>query len=388
MSIQHVGAVLDNRDSRLSGTRKLVLITLANRSDAKGVCWPSQGLIAAECGIALRSVRDHLKALASDGFIARRTKRLGQGNGSRTTYKLNLEGLGLRPAESAGAKKDIRPADSDTCTGSTPPITNHQEPTLEISNDISFARERDEKKSANDVTVELVWNSEATASPEQPKPKPAKRTKAKAKGKKLTAYAGSRMSEDWEPPVDYINHAKGEGFSEAQVQGLVHQFRDYWLTKPGDSGISADWFATWRGYIRLQKARRDEERSKRHGPAPWKRNSRKNLASAKGQKILAGVSGYSIYSLEAAFIEAFEDGAFPNNPEAESLYRGLHDDSELEVGMTQTFLQSFAAEHGFQPFAPPDGERFNDDPDNTIDGQFNRSGIAAAGLIDGFEAPF
>lgn len=128
MSIQHVGAVLDARDPRLSGSRKLVLVTLANRTNERGICWPSQQLLADECGISIRALADHLKALEDDGFIQRSTKHLGKGNGSRTYYKIHLNGLKVAPADFAGA--EVAPATFDSCSGSTPHVTNLQEPTL------------------------------------------------------------------------------------------------------------------------------------------------------------------------------------------------------------------------------------------------------------------
>jgi DNA-binding transcriptional ArsR family regulator len=128
MSIQHVGAVLDARDPRLSGSRKLVLVTLANRTNERGVCWPSQQLLADECGISIRALADHLKALEDGGFIKRTTQHLGKGSGSRTYYTLHLESLKVAPADFAGA--EVAPAIFDSCSGSTPHVTNLQEPSF------------------------------------------------------------------------------------------------------------------------------------------------------------------------------------------------------------------------------------------------------------------
>jgi DNA-binding HxlR family transcriptional regulator len=129
MSIQHVAAVLDARDERLAGSRKLVLITLANRTNEHGKCWPSQGLLSGECGISVRAISDHLKALEQDGFIQRNTQHLGKGNGSRTTYTLHLDALKVAPADTAGA--EVAHANLVGCTGSSLRVTNLQEPTIE-----------------------------------------------------------------------------------------------------------------------------------------------------------------------------------------------------------------------------------------------------------------
>ena len=136
MSIHVISSVLNCRDPQLSSSRRMVLVVLANYASEHGHSWPSQKTIADESGAGERSIRDHLKWLEDNEFISRHTKRLGQGKGSRTTYLISLQKLretaGFKPAnfapeESAGA---IRAAESVTCGGSIPPITNRQEPLI------------------------------------------------------------------------------------------------------------------------------------------------------------------------------------------------------------------------------------------------------------------
>lgn len=165
MSIQHVAAVLDSRRLDLSGTRKLVLITLANRTDTRGICWPSQDLIAGECGVSLRAVSDHLKALSDAGYVTRTTKHLGQGNGSRTTYRIHLEALSDTP-KNGDEQPDIEPeefahadfahAKTVVCTGSRPRVTNLQEPTVSNTNVL------DEAISKNENEIEIAFDGFCT----------------------------------------------------------------------------------------------------------------------------------------------------------------------------------------------------------------------------------
>jgi len=144
MSIQHVTAVLDCRDPRLASCKKLVLIALANRTDQAGQCWPSQELLAAECGIGTRTLREHLSALVADGFIIRETTQFGKGKGSRTVYQIVLSALKVAPEEIAGAK--FAPEVSDSCTGSQTPLkSNHQEPTIDDDDSASAEKGFEEK---------------------------------------------------------------------------------------------------------------------------------------------------------------------------------------------------------------------------------------------------
>lgn len=144
MSIQHVAAVLDCRDPRLASCKKLVLIALANRTDQAGQCWPSQELLAGECGIGTRTLRDHLLALETDGFIVRETTQFGQGKGARTVYRIVLSALKSAPEEIAAAK--FAPEVFDTCTGGTPPPkSNLQEPSLDDDDSASAENGFEEK---------------------------------------------------------------------------------------------------------------------------------------------------------------------------------------------------------------------------------------------------
>jgi len=210
MSIQHVAAVLDSRDEKLIGTRKLVLIALSNRSDAAGKCWPSQSLIADECGISVRAISDHVKALESDGFITRKTQHMGKGNGSRTTYILHLDRLKVAPEDIAGA--EVAHANIVGCTGSTPRVTNLQEPTI----------------TPNGVSAE-----------DAPTPPKAKT--------KRTPKRGTRMSETWAPTqMDYA-HATKAGLGPQEINHEADQFRDYHISK---GTVSKDWAASWRTWCR------------------------------------------------------------------------------------------------------------------------------------------
>ena len=157
MSIQVIAAVLDCRDKELTSSRRMVLVSLANYAGDDGHSWPSQERIAAEAGCGVRSVKDHLKWLDENGFIERKTKRLGQGNGSRTSYYISLERLRRtttdRGEQIAGA--NIARAKYVDSRCSIPPFTNRQEPSI-TDTDVSVSApsaEQPKKKSAPKGTI-------------------------------------------------------------------------------------------------------------------------------------------------------------------------------------------------------------------------------------------
>lgn len=206
MSIQHVSAVLECRDPRLSGCRKLVLVTLANRTDEEGRCWPSQERLSGECGISIRALSDHLKALEEDRFITRNTQHLGQGNGSRTIYQLHVSALEIAPEEFAPA--ETAPANSVACTGSTPLVTNHHQPSP--SSDEPRKREPNGSRLPADWQLPDAWRREACA------------VAIKAKS-----------------PI-----------TDEEAENEADKFRDYWCAQPGVKGRKLDWLGTWRNWIR------------------------------------------------------------------------------------------------------------------------------------------
>lgn len=244
MSIQHVSAVIDARDPRLSGCRKLVLIALANRSDQYGKCWPSQDLLADECGVSVRALAHHLKALEADGFITRSTKHLGRGNGSRTAYVLNLETLKNAPAENAGANN--APAKNVECSGSWRHVTNRQEPSVTI-----------------EANASIVGEPKISA---PSKPEPTKKQNRSSRGTSLPD--DWLLPDDWRADACDIAFKAKQPLNDTEIEIEADKFRDHWHGKPGQAGRKLDWRATWRNWVRTYLERRPKPRNAPNGYGP------------------------------------------------------------------------------------------------------------------------
>lgn len=235
MSIHVISAVLNCRDPELTSSRRMVLVCLANYAGEDGHSWPSQQLIADESGCGIRSVKDHLKWLEENGFMIRKTKSLGQGNGSRTSYHIMLPRLSRTPvdarAEIAGA--NIARAKSRNCEGSIPPLTNRQEPSITTANAV------------------VVRASAPPPIPEQPKRAAQPRSSAR----------GSRIPSNWTPtPQDYA-FASSEGLTREEINREADKFRDYWTAASGRNACKLDWQATWRNWIRSDLRKRPGARN-------------------------------------------------------------------------------------------------------------------------------
>ena len=71
--------------------------------------------------------------------------------------------------------------------------------------------------------------------------------------KKEKNKRGSRLTQDWVLTNPMDQWAKQER-PDLDVNQVVEQFKDYWISQPGQKGVKLDWDATWRNWIRNTKA--------------------------------------------------------------------------------------------------------------------------------------
>ena len=64
---------------------------------------------------------------------------------------------------------------------------------------------------------------------------------------------GTRLPDDWTLPDDWGAWAKSAR-PELDITLLRDKFRDYWCGVPGSRGRKADWQATWRNFVRSERA--------------------------------------------------------------------------------------------------------------------------------------
>ena len=64
---------------------------------------------------------------------------------------------------------------------------------------------------------------------------------------------GTRLSPDWQLPDDWRAWAKAER-TDLDPDATAANFRDYWIAKAGRDGAKLDWSATWRIWVRNQRA--------------------------------------------------------------------------------------------------------------------------------------
>ena len=71
--------------------------------------------------------------------------------------------------------------------------------------------------------------------------------------KKQNSKRGSRLANDWFLPNEWEYWANKER-PDLNAMQVADQFKDFWCAKPGKDGVKLDWAATWRNWVRNQKA--------------------------------------------------------------------------------------------------------------------------------------
>jgi uncharacterized protein YdaU (DUF1376 family) len=66
---------------------------------------------------------------------------------------------------------------------------------------------------------------------------------------------GTRLPTDWVLPSAWRDWAKAER-PDLFIDSVAHQFHDFWIAKTGTNATKLDWQATWRNWVRNQKALR------------------------------------------------------------------------------------------------------------------------------------
>ena len=93
--------------------------------------------------------------------------------------------------------------------------------------------------------------------------------------KELAAKAApaTRLSEDWQLPDEWAIWAKQER-PDLNPNKVADSFKDYWIAQPSTKGRKTNWQATWRNWVRNQKA----DNTDKVYEAPWQKAARLKMA--------------------------------------------------------------------------------------------------------------
>lgn len=102
-------------------------------------------------------------------------------------------------------------------------------------------------RTANEPPINPISNTEDSR--QKTNTLPSGNGRAAEKGK--PASKGSRWIEGTTLPEDWLEWAKeNTDHTEIGIQAQFEQFSDYWIAQPGQKGLKANWFATWKNWLR------------------------------------------------------------------------------------------------------------------------------------------
>jgi uncharacterized protein YdaU (DUF1376 family) len=77
----------------------------------------------------------------------------------------------------------------------------------------------------------------------------------------INTARGSRLPTDWVAPQQFIDYCEKER-PDLDANFVADQFKDYWISVTGKSATKADWFATWRNWVRRQEQSKSKFKNK------------------------------------------------------------------------------------------------------------------------------
>lgn len=112
MSFKTTALVLDHGPS--DALAKLVLLSLADRSNEQGICWPSRDDLIARTKVSYSTISRKLRYLEKENWIQRKRQF-----NSSTVFRLNLQRLNTLEAEANAAKLSEVPKGFEAFPGET-----------------------------------------------------------------------------------------------------------------------------------------------------------------------------------------------------------------------------------------------------------------------------
>lgn len=72
-------------------------------------------------------------------------------------------------------------------------------------------------------------------------------------GDKRPSPRGTRLPDDWTPSRQNREYAaSNRGWDPPRIEQVAEDFRDYWISQPGQKGVKTNWDATWQRWVRNQ----------------------------------------------------------------------------------------------------------------------------------------
>ena len=128
------------------------------------------------------------------------------------------------------------------------------------------------RRAIKDAPIEQTFNDRSTdvQLTNNHKPITIKQEPIKELATKVAQTKTSQLSKDWILPDEWAIWAK-EQRPDLNVNQVADGFKDYWIS---EAKVKADWFATWRNWIRKQRV----DKQSAGYEAPWQKANRLRVA--------------------------------------------------------------------------------------------------------------
>lgn len=245
MSVRVISQVIEA--SAHAGSELLMLVVLADYSDDAGNSYPAVASLARKCRMSPRNANYILTALQASGEL-----RVLKNEGPKGTnrYRIMLDQLGKQPLKPAAPLKPIAPL-----KGASPP-----KPEGGCTPETAFTlKPTSATPEAGFLKPLKPTSDEPSLNRQEPQRVRAKRSPASDRG--------SRLPADWTLPAEWRAWAE-DARPDINVEATADSFADHWHAQPGAKGRKADWLATWRNWVRNQRALSNSGLVNRSQPNP------------------------------------------------------------------------------------------------------------------------
>lgn len=240
MSVRTMARVWDG--SKHSGSELLMLLAIADFADDDGRAYPSISRLARKCRVTSRYAIVLLDALSQGGELEIKKNAGPVGQGGRTNlYRVALNKL----------------------------VGGHQEP----MNQGSQPRQPEDVNPGSHVNGDSLVNHGSGSSElgfrevvNHGSPKPSVNHQEPSEAASPKAKKGSRLSPNWKPSSEDLAYCR-EKRPDLDPLETAEGFRDFWIAQAGSKGVKADWSATWRTWVRNQRAKPAFTRAQASGQA-------------------------------------------------------------------------------------------------------------------------
>lgn len=225
---------------------KFVLVALANCAGVGMTAWPSVEYLCKATSLNRKTVIEGLRRLREMGLIERTGEMTGKA-GQVPVYRIVCS---TSPKNGTGTKSGTSPENGTGTENGTRPVPK----TVPVP----------VPKTGHGKVIGKVIERKDDGAIAPPSPR------------------GTRLPADWRPSDELLEWA-AKARPDLDLADVFEQFRDYYLSAPGQKGVSLRWDLTFRNWVKKQWMRQSPAKSQPAKSFAWLTDDR--ATEAKGREV-------------------------------------------------------------------------------------------------------